>query len=140
MSFYEHKTTPARAGVDAPMILYAEDNRILSLLVKDVLELAGWRVRHCGDGSTALALLRLRDHFDLVILDHELPFADGLRVIRDARQQAHRRTTPIILVSLTDCADEARRAGADAFLRKPQDLLALVETVKRLLTLARQSS
>jgi CheY-like chemotaxis protein len=133
MSLFELKTTPPTANADAPVILYAEDNHLLSLLVKDVLELAGWRVRHCGDGSTALALLRLRDHFDLAIIDHELPFADGLSVVRDARRQAHRRATPIILVSLADCADEARRAGADAFLRKPQDLLALVETVKRLL-------
>lgn len=116
-----------------PLILYAEDNRILLHIVRDVLELAGWRVKHCESGSYAVAHLRHTEHFDLAIIDRELPGVDGLEVIRDARRQAHRKQTPIILLALKDCAAEARQAGADEFLRKPRDLLALVKTVRRLL-------
>jgi DNA-binding response OmpR family regulator len=133
MPLFELKTTPPRAGERAPLILYAEDNYPLAHIVKDVLELAGWRVRHCSDGSTAIALLTLKETYDLAIIDRELPHLDGLEVVRGARRQPHRARTPIILVSLEDCADEAERAGADAFLRKPQDLLSLVEIVRRLL-------
>lgn len=133
MPLFELKTTPRLAGRRAPLILYAEDNYPLAHVVKDVLELAGWRVRHCSDGSTAVALLTLKEPYDLAIIDRELPFLDGLEVVRAARRHPHRARTPIILVSLEDCADEARRAGVDAFLRKPQDLLLLVETTGRLL-------
>jgi DNA-binding response OmpR family regulator len=53
--------------------------------------------------------------------------------VRRARRLAHRRETPIILISLEDCADDARLAGADAFLRKPNNLIELVDTIRRLL-------
>ncbi len=138
MPLFELKTTPPRAAESAPLILYAEDNYPLAHVVKDALELAGWRVRHCSDGSTAVALLALKEHYDLVIIDRELPHLDGLQVVRDARRRPHRARTPVVLVSLEDCAAEAERAGANAFLRKPQDLPLLVETVRLLLAGANQ--
>jgi CheY-like chemotaxis protein len=127
-------TLPPRPARDAaPVILYVENNSLLARLVGDVLELAGWRVQDCSDFSTAVARLRLTAHYDLAVIDKELPAFDGLDIVRDARRQPHRKRTPIIVVSLDDCAEEARLAGADAFLRKPQDLLLLVETIRRLL-------
>jgi DNA-binding response OmpR family regulator len=53
--------------------------------------------------------------------------------VRRARRLNHRRETPIIVISLEDCAAEALGAGADAFLRKPNNLIELVDTIRRLL-------
>lgn len=75
--------------------------------------------REYSYGSTAVALLTLKDPYDLAVIDRELPFLDGLEVVRAARRHQHRARTPVAPVSLDDCADEARQAGADAFLRKP---------------------
>ena len=50
-----------------------------------------------------------------------------------ARRRPNRQKTPIVLISLEDLADEAKQAGADAFLRKPNNLIELVETIRRLL-------
>lgn len=120
-----------------PLVLYAEDNRLVAAPVRDVLELAGCRVEHCADGVTALALLRsaaLRSvRYDLVLLDNELPELAGMEVARAARALKECRRTPIILVALEDCADEARAAGASEFLRKPHNLLTLADAVRRLL-------
>ncbi|HEX8457230.1 MAG TPA: hypothetical protein VF656_08035 [Pyrinomonadaceae bacterium] len=44
----------------------------------------------------------------------------------------HRKETPIILVSMEDKEAEAREAGANAFLRKPYNLIELVDTIRRL--------
>jgi DNA-binding response OmpR family regulator len=116
----------------AVAILFVEENRMLREMVCDVLEFAGWYVRPC-DAAYGHGYVESAEHFDLLLIDRDLRGFDGLALVRRARRLAHRRTTPIILVSLADCADEARAVGADAFLRKPNNLIDLVETIRRLL-------
>ena len=123
------EAVPKRPAV----ILYAEKNRTLQVVVRDVLEFAGWYVRTCSDSPMALALAESDQHFDLFIVDAELDIIDGIEVMRRARLKEHRRQTPFVLVSLFDRAEEARQAGADAFLRKPNNLLELVGTIRQLL-------
>lgn len=115
------------------VILYVEENMMLWQTVRDVLEFAGWYVKR-HEAAYGLALIENRDHFDLLLIDRDSRQSpDGLKLVRRARQLPHRRETPIILISLADCADEARAAGADAFLRKPNNLIELVDTIRRLL-------
>jgi DNA-binding response OmpR family regulator len=54
-------------------------------------------------------------------------------LIRRARRLPGRRRVPIIMLSASDVEAPARRAGADAFLRKPGGIVRLAETVARLL-------
>lgn len=115
------------------VILYVEDNRILLQTVRDVLEFAGWYVKPCYDFAMALALIESPQHFDVILLDNELWGMTGLRLTELARGRPNRRKTPIILISIEDRAEEAQRAGADAFLRKPNNLIDLIETIRRLL-------
>jgi CheY-like chemotaxis protein/Tfp pilus assembly protein PilF len=115
------------------VILHVEDNRQLAGAVKETLEEEGWTVETCGDGVEALHQLAGETHYDLLLFDNELPGASGIELVRRARSLAHRRETPIIMFSASDCEANARRAGVDAFLRKPQDIARLVETVARLL-------
>lgn len=117
----------------AIVILHVEDNRQLAGAVKETLEEEGWVVETCADGVDALHQLAGETHYDLLLFDNELPGASGIELVRRARGLAHRRKTPIIMFSTTDCEENARRAGVDAFLRKPQDIGRLVETVGRLI-------
>ncbi|HVF51219.1 MAG TPA: response regulator, partial [Pyrinomonadaceae bacterium] len=114
-------------------ILHVEDNQIVASAVKETLELEGWRVESCAEGTTALKRIASNTHYDLLLLDKELPGINGLELARTARKLSHRRRTPIIMFSARDCETEAWSAGVDAFLRKPQDTLAVVETITRLL-------
>ncbi|HKP72222.1 MAG TPA: response regulator [Pyrinomonadaceae bacterium] len=116
-----------------PVILYAENNLMLLQIVKDVLGLAGWRVEHSYDGVYTRAMLEHTGRYDLLLLNDDLHGFGGIELARRARALPHRKETPIIILSLADRAEEAREAGANEFLRKPNDLLALVETVRRLL-------
>jgi DNA-binding response OmpR family regulator len=50
--------------------------------------------------------------------------------VRYARRLPHRRRTPIIMLSASEVAAEAREAGADLFLRKLQDVGMLVRAVE----------
>jgi CheY-like chemotaxis protein len=115
------------------VILYVEQNRMLLQTVRDVLEFAGWYVKPCSDEGYAVAYVESQEHFDLLLIDHDFRGFSGLKLTERARQQQHCRETPIVLISLEDITEEARRAGADAFLRKPNNLIELVDTINRLL-------
>jgi CheY-like chemotaxis protein len=115
------------------IILYVERNQLLLQAVRDVLEFAGWYVKPCSDEGYAVAYVESAEHFDLLLLDNELRGLSGLKLTERARRQPHRRTTPIVLSSLEDISEEASRAGADAFLPKPNNLIELVVTIRRLL-------
>lgn len=115
-------------------ILCVEDHRLVAEAVKETLEELGWAVELCADGAEAMRKLESKAHFHLLILDNVLPGQGGLEITRRARQMPHWRRTPIIMLSASDVEQEALRAGADAFLRKPQDIGRLAATVTRLLT------
>lgn len=116
-----------------PHILLVEDTQMVADAVRETLELEGWGVEMCADGLVAARLIGSEAHFDALLLDNELPNVRGLDLTRYARSLAHRRRTPIIMISASECGSEARRAGADAFIRKPQDMWRLVEIIARLL-------
>ncbi|HEX8161229.1 MAG TPA: response regulator [Pyrinomonadaceae bacterium] len=115
------------------VILYVEDNTLLARPVADALELAGWKVYHFSESGGATTALDGETHFDLLLLDQDLPHRSGVELTRRARGLAHRRETPIIVCSIENVAEEARRAGANQFLRKPAHMIRIVDVVRRLL-------
>jgi CheY-like chemotaxis protein len=115
-------------------ILHVEDNKLVAEAVRDTLKYEGYSVVMCRDGSSALEILQSTEPYALLIFDNELPDISGLELTRRARQISHRRRTPIIMLSASDCEREAWRAGVDAFLRKPEQMLELTATIKRILS------
>lgn len=122
-----------KAAQRPALILHVEDDRAVAVAVRDTLEEEGWAVLTCADGAQARREIASEAHYDLLLLDNELPGATGVELVRRARSLPRRRQTPIVMFSASDCEAAARRAGADAFLRKPRDIALLVETVARLL-------
>jgi DNA-binding response OmpR family regulator len=115
------------------VIFYLEDNERILVIVREVLEFAGWYVTPCNSGFYAWTMLGWeKQHYDLLVLDNEADRLDGLTLTRRVRRMPHRKETPIILTSREDLEAEARAAGADAFLRKPYNLIELVDTIRRL--------
>jgi CheY-like chemotaxis protein len=117
-------------------ILYAEDYEVISDAVAETLEGEGWRVEVCSDGRAALSRIEEGAHYDLLLLDNELPHVSGLELARRARKLPHRARTPIIMLSASEVGAEAREAGADLFLKKPDDIWTLADTIKLLLSKA----
>lgn len=114
-------------------ILHVEDNKLVAGAVKDTLRRKGWLVETCGEGTTALQILSSEAHYDMLIFDNELPGINGVALIYETRRLSHRQQTPIIMLSASNVEGEARRAGANAFLRKPDEVTALAETVAQVL-------
>ncbi len=114
-------------------ILHVEDHVQIARLVGDILVAEDWRVESCSDGDTALRKLTGSDHYDVLIFDNDLPGISGLELVERARKITHRRRIPIIVLSGDDCEKAAWRAGANAFLRKPEGIDRLAATITRLL-------
>ena len=117
-------------------ILYVEDNPLVAATLKEMLETAGYRVAHLTDGLAALHEIESQTHYDLLLLDNELPRLDGWQLIKHARTLPHRQHTPIILMSARDHTALAQQIGADAFLQKPEGIPRLVAMITALLNRA----
>ncbi len=110
-------------------ILIVEDEADIANLEKDYLELSGFEVEVCNDGTTGLAKA-LTDDFDLYILDLMLPGTDGFEICKQIRE---RKNTPILMVSAKkEDIDKIRGLGlgADDYVTKPFSPSELVARVK----------
>src|SRR5438132_1044307 len=125
------KLGPARRTSQISILHVADDAQAAKVFADIASE--NWRVELCHDGDSALRKLTGEEHYDLLVVDNDLPELNGLELIRRARRITRRRRTPIIMLSASDCEREAWRAGVNAFLKKPEQIDELSTTVARLL-------
>jgi len=111
-------------------VVIAEDEALIRLDLKEMLEEEGYTVvGEAGDGEQAVELARsLRP--DLVIMDVKMPKVDGIAA---AALIVEERIAPVVMLtafSQRDLIEQARDAGAMAYLVKPfgkSDLLPAIE-------------
>ena len=114
--------------------LVVEDERALCETIVRSLHRLAYSVDYCHDGEQALGLLCV-ERYDLVLLDLNLPGADGMTVLRTLRK-TDRDTRVLILSARSEVADKVAGldAGANDYLSKPFHLAEL-EARRRSLTL-----
>lgn len=98
-----------------------------------VLAHEGHHIAEAETGEAGMSLIHA-EHIDLIILDVNLPGADGIEVCRQLRDQG--RETPILMLTARgDVNDRVRGldAGADDYLAKPFALRELLARVRALL-------
>jgi DNA-binding response OmpR family regulator len=122
------------AHVRVPVLLVADDDEDILMLVQLRLSRSGYEVVVARDGEEALRLAREKQP-DLAVLDWMMPKASGLEVLRAIRADAETRDIPVVL--LTARASEADiqeglDAGADDYIAKPfspQELAARIQVI-----------
>ena len=110
-------------------ILVVEDERALCETIVRSLRRLAYSVDPCYDGDTAIDLLG-SERYDLVLLDLNLPGADGMTVLRTLRQ-TDRETRVLILSARSEVADKVD-AGANDYLAKPLHLEELEARIRSL--------
>lgn len=112
-------------------LLLVDDDRELTVLLKELLEIEGLSVVVAHDGEQALKLLD--KSIDLLLLDIMMPKKNGLETLKELRQY---HQTPVIM--LTARGSELDRVlglelGADDYLAKPFNDRELVARIGALL-------
>ncbi|HJV80126.1 hybrid sensor histidine kinase/response regulator [Noviherbaspirillum sp.] len=120
----------------AKRILVVEDSITSRLLLKHILEGAGYAAETAIDGLDALSKLR-QGNFDAVVSDVEMPQMDGLELTAQVRANPKTEELPVILVTSLQSSEEKERglrAGADAYVVKGAfDQDSLLATIRRLI-------
>jgi CheY-like chemotaxis protein len=116
-------------------ILYIDDDHESCEMLATMLELSTdhYHVVTANSGEEALEIIESTP-FDLYVIDYMLPKMDGLTLCRTLRDARH--TEPIIVFSAVVHPNDSKfvvAAGANEFLRKPNDLDIFIDTVNRLL-------
>ncbi len=116
-------------------ILYAEDERALSMAVTEILKMEGHEVHAVYDGQEALDNA-LKNSYDAAVFDIMMPKMDGVSVLEELRR-AQIFMPVILLTAKAEVEDRilGLRAGADDYLAKP---FAMGELVARIDALARR--
>jgi DNA-binding response OmpR family regulator len=117
-------------------ILVVDDEEMDRMLVRAILEAAGHELFYAGEGDSALQLLR-DNPVDLVLTDLAMPDFNGLRFIKELREEGFR--VPVIAVSgrAVDQLDLAESYGADLTMIKPIDEKHLLLAVNKMLEVSR---
>lgn len=93
------------------------DNEVVvSVDGQDAIDYLFRKGKHAGVGATRLP--------DVIILDLKLPKLSGLEVLRNIRENDSTRSIPVVVLTSSDDPkqiDEAFQAGANSFVRKPDD-------------------
>ena len=116
-------------------LLLVEDDAILGDGLKAGLSMEGYAVDWLTDGAQADEALKL-NHYDLIVLDLNLPRMDGISVLKSLRKR--KDTTPVLVLTARDGVAERVAGldnGADDFVCKPFDL---AEVCARLRALVRR--
>lgn len=117
-------------------ILVTDDSITSRMLIKNILEGAGYDVATAMDGVEALTLLRSRG-FDLVVSDVEMPRMDGFELTTKVRADKHLADLPVVLVTALSSREDQERGidvGANAYIVKSSfDQSDLLNVVRQLI-------
>lgn len=115
-------------------ILIVDDEEMERLLMRTILEKGGHQLLFASDGEAAFKLCRHED-VDLVITDLAMPDFNGLRFIRELRENGHYMAVIAVSGWAVDQLDLAREYGADLAIAKPLDADTFLEAVRKALNL-----
>ena len=129
------RSDPLESPQQKTLVLIADDDRSLQMLLKIAMEQEGFEVAQSNSGEQCLRdYQRLKP--DMVLLDAVMPGIDGFECCRQIRQLPGADQVPILMITVLDDADsvaQAFEAGATDYVTKPIYWAVLSHRVRRLL-------
>jgi CheY-like chemotaxis protein len=137
-------TLPKPAAAPAPerrlRILLAEDNQVNRRLVELLMTRQGHEVVSVENGRKAVELAE-QEHFDLILMDVQMPDMDGLEATRQIRALeravgGHRPILALTANAMRGDEEVCRQAGMDGYIPKPFEAEKLLRAVSEAAQLA----
>lgn len=116
-------------------VLIVEDDKVLSLSLKELLETSGFEVRTTKDGKMALQEIYRRSP-DLIISDLMMPNLDGFKLLTRLRKDAKFDTIPFIVITGNVLIEEKMKLlqkGVNGYMIKPFSFQELTYKINNLL-------
>ena len=117
------------------LILIVEDNPKNLKLVRDTLQVKGYRTIEAGTGEEGVQLAH-DQRPALILMDIQLPGINGVEAFRQLRADPATQAIPVVAVTASVMAQERQKvmaAGFDGFQGKPISVRELLETVRQIL-------
>jgi CheY-like chemotaxis protein len=102
-------------------------------LISKMLGRAGYRLTSAPDVRIGLRQA-MRDMPDVILMDYDLPYVNGLEAVAMLRGSTRLKNTPIIMVTASATDAESGpflRAGCDGFVPKPVSKERLISTIQQ---------
>ncbi len=117
------------------VILTVDDSASVRQMIRFTLEDAGYSVIEATDGRDAITKLE-SNPVNLVFTDLNMPFVDGIQLIKHIRSSSVNKFIPIIMItteSQNDKKMQGKQAGATGWIVKPFRPEQLVDVTKKIL-------
>ncbi len=121
------------AGASGPLILAVDDNLVGLTVLRHALQRNGIQVDCAANGPEALEAASRR-HYDLVLMDLQMPHMDGLTAAVEMRKVAGYENVPILALTANfsdEVREQCRAHGMQAYLSKPVEASELMAAVSR---------
>jgi two-component system cell cycle response regulator DivK len=117
------------------LILIVEDNPKNLKLVRDTLQVKGYRTIEAGTGEEGVQLAH-DQRPALILMDIQLPGINGVEAFRQLRADPATQAIPVVAVTASVMAQERQKvmaAGFDGFQGKPISVRELLDTIRQIL-------
>lgn len=115
------------------LVLLIDDDHVLSAMLKQCLEEAGYFVLTAYDGEHGGHMTGGMKP-DLIVMDVDMPRRSGRELLKEIRKGHQEARVPVLMISGGGSdGEEFRRMGAEAFLPKPFALEVFLTEVSRIL-------
>ena len=131
---YSPQPAPAPLPSDF-RILVAEDNSISTKVIRGMLNKLNLAPDTASDGEQALRAMQAQ-HYDLVLMDCEMPVLDGFtatQMLREWEAREQQPRTPVVALTahiMSEHKERARQVGMDGHVAKPVELSQLRELIE----------
>jgi CheY-like chemotaxis protein len=114
-------------------ILVVDDEAIVRISCKRILEPEGFNVEVANDGYEALELIKKKG-YEIIITDLKMPKMDGLEVLKWIKENSPQSKVIVITgFSTPEIAEKSLSAGAEKYLEKPFTPEVLINAVRSVL-------
>jgi two-component system cell cycle response regulator DivK len=116
-------------------VLIAEDSSVIQNLTKKILQFQNFDIHSVKNGKELLDAVQ-NEHFDIILLDINMPIMDGIEAVTLLRQHADDTKKSIPVIAITGNAanhsvEYLKSVGFTEYLQKPLNFDQLVELVKK---------
>ena len=122
-----------------PTILVVDDDTDVQKLIRTYFTMEGFNVRAAFKRDDIVIALRQQPSADLILLDVQLPDANGFDILARMREHPVLKNIPVVMLtgeSTREAVLRGLRGGADGYITKPFEPDVLVTAVKAVLGLS----